>query len=106
MNYFVIFSVLFGIIQAEDQGNSLYTAHQRELEVTGSVDDFVFQGNVSSSPSFRSPLIRISNGRTASDTQFPFTAELSINLKSGGLLCTGSLIASNWIVSARHCIAE
>jgi len=80
------------------------TSHKREIVNPDSVDDFVFNGNVSKAPS--TPLIKISNGQQARDGQFPFVAEMSINLQSGGLLCTGSLIGSKWILSARHCIAE
>lgn len=105
MKIFIIISILLGAAIADDQPTFPdLTVHQREIVNPDSVDDFVFNGNVSKSP-FR-PTIRISNGKQAKDGQFPFVAELSINLKSGGLLCTGSLIASNWILSARHCIAE
>jgi trypsin len=48
---------------------------------------------------------RISGGWTASNTQFPFVAELSISTGSGGALCTGSLISATWILSASHCIS-
>lgn len=59
-----------------------------------------------SSSTFQKPKVRISGGSSARDTQFPFVAEININVQNGQLLCSGSLIAKDWIVSARHCIAE
>lgn len=55
---------------------------------------------------FLKPHVLISGGSSAQDRQFPFVAEIRINVKGGQLLCTGSLISRDWIVSARHCIAE
>jgi V8-like Glu-specific endopeptidase len=78
-----------------------FTRHQKNLEFTNDVNDFVFKGNSSKVRGGN----RIFNGMQASNTQFPFMAEMSINLQSGGLLCSGSLIGVNWILSARHCIA-
>lgn len=51
------------------------------------------------------PRIAVVDGTSANDEQFPFTAELSINTKNGGFLCSGSLITSDWVLTARHCIA-
>lgn len=72
------------------------------LEIPLEPDKWVFQGN--SSGVSRNG--RISNGQQATDTQFPWVAELAINLNNGGLLCTASLISDQWILGARHCIAE
>ncbi|CAG9810895.1 unnamed protein product [Chironomus riparius] len=106
MKTFIIISILLTAALADDQPSfPAFTTHQREIVNPDSVDDFVFNGNVTKPPSSR-PVIKISNGRQARDGQFPFVAEISINLQSGGLLCTGSLIAKNWILSARHCIAD
>lgn len=56
-------------------------------------------------PKLPAPHVMVVGGDSAFDEQFPFTAELSINTKNGGFLCSGSLIASDWVVTARHCIA-
>lgn len=49
---------------------------------------------------------RISGGYTASITQFPFVAEMSISTSTGGgFLCTASLISNRWIAGASHCIS-
>jgi hypothetical protein len=105
MRTIVIVSILLTVALADDEPSFLgFTTHKREIVNPDSVDDFVFNGNVSKTPS--RPQVKISNGQQARDGQFPFVAEMSINLQSGGLLCTGSLIGSKWILSARHCIAE
>ena len=66
------------------------------------VEDFVFKGKESVSKGLK---LQISSGSQATNTQFPYVAELAINTATGGYLCTGSLIAPNWILTARHCIA-
>jgi len=43
---------------------------------------------------------RIANGHPAVANQFPFQVAL---LTPGGGVCGGSLIASNWVLSAAHC---
>ncbi|CAG9801884.1 unnamed protein product [Chironomus riparius] len=75
------------------------------FDITGNpenIEDFVFQGKETAS---KGPRLQISNGRQATNTQFPYVAELAINTATGGFLCTGSLIGRNWILTARHCIA-
>jgi Trypsin len=67
------------------------------LDVPKDPNDWKFLGNETGRDS------RISNGFTATNTQFPFVARLSINFATSGATCTGSLIARNWILSARHC---
>lgn len=46
---------------------------------------------------------RILNGSSASNGQFPFAAFLHIQRGSSLTYCTGSLISSNWIITARSC---
>jgi Trypsin len=92
---FLVILTLVGLSSAQ------YIRQEKALEVPKDPATWRFQGNQTVTRGGR-----IMNGFTASNTQFPFVARMSINLQSGGLVCTGSLIAPNWIVSARHCIAE
>lgn len=47
---------------------------------------------------------RIANGYSASDGMFPWVARLFITVASKTSLCTGSLISSNYVITAKHCI--
>jgi V8-like Glu-specific endopeptidase len=96
MKIIIILATLLSLATADLGVNS------RFLEVPENPDDWVYQGKDIGSGRDG----RISSGQSASDTQFPWAAQMGINLQSGGLRCTGSLIKANWIVSARHCIAE
>lgn len=50
---------------------------------------------------------RIANGASAVDGQFPWATRLAMFVSSNGYVqCSGSLISTNFIISARHCIAE
>lgn len=54
---------------------------------------------------FMAPEDRISNGKTAELGQFPYHAKLDLQDSNGKFFrCGGSLIASEWIVTAGHCI--
>ena len=44
---------------------------------------------------------RVVNGQDASPHSWPWQISLS---KRGGHICGGSLIRSNWIVTAAHCV--
>ncbi|KAG5666819.1 hypothetical protein PVAND_014829 [Polypedilum vanderplanki] len=46
---------------------------------------------------------RILNGNNANSGQFPFAAYIHVTRDTGTVYCTGSLIASNWIITARSC---
>ena len=46
---------------------------------------------------------RILHGSSAANGQFPFAAFLHIQRGSSLTHCTGSLISSNWIITARSC---
>lgn len=47
---------------------------------------------------------RILNGQNAEPGQFPFVARVSIVRATGSGLCSGSLISTNFGVSASHCV--
>lgn len=70
------------------------------------VQQLNFTLKAESNSTFSKPHVFISGGSSARDQQFPFVAEIKISVPNGQLLCTGSVISSNWVVSARHCIAE
>ncbi|PVU87005.1 hypothetical protein BB561_006483 [Smittium simulii] len=46
---------------------------------------------------------RITNGKTAKISEFPYASFLLIDFGVGGAFCGGSLIAPNIIISAAHC---
>ncbi|KAG5667011.1 hypothetical protein PVAND_015014 [Polypedilum vanderplanki] len=99
---FIIFLTFFAIASVFGAD---YETRTHRLEVPEDPDKWVFKGNDSSHSHGRGGG-RISRGQTATDTQFPWAAQMGINLQNGGYRCTGSLIKANWIVSARHCIAD
>lgn len=49
---------------------------------------------------------RIFNGQQAGNGQFPWVVQMNFRTKTGGHFCSGSLISDNYVVAARHCIAE
>lgn len=93
MKTFIIFSILIAFVVAE--------VHRVNLEVPDDKENWKFNGEDNQETSRGS---RISGGWTATNTQFPFVAELSINTVSGGFLCTASLISNRWLFGASHCI--
>lgn len=95
MKIIVVLSLLIALVAAE--------VHKVNLEVPEDKEAWKFNGNKTEESKSRGS--RISGGWTASNTQFPFVAELSINTVSGGFLCTASLISDRWLVGASHCIS-
>lgn len=47
---------------------------------------------------------RIVNGKASARGQFPFYVFLEIQLPAGRARCGGSLISSEWVMSAGHCL--
>ena len=48
---------------------------------------------------------RLGNGRPATNEQFPFVGDVTVRWRDGlSTICTASLIATNWIITARRCI--
>ncbi|KAJ1963356.1 hypothetical protein GGI12_002098 [Dipsacomyces acuminosporus] len=50
--------------------------------------------------------LRIIGGESASPDEFPFAASLAIRFSGGIGLCGGSIISSNVIVTAAHCVFD
>ncbi|KAI3382002.1 hypothetical protein SNEBB_008073 [Seison nebaliae] len=46
---------------------------------------------------------RIVNGQIVTDNSIPFIVSLNIKTSAGEQLCGGSIVNSNWIVTAAHC---
>ncbi|KAG5667012.1 hypothetical protein PVAND_015015 [Polypedilum vanderplanki] len=97
---FIIFLTIFAIASVFGAD---YETRTHRLEVPEDPGKWVYKGNDSDHSHGRGGG-RISGGQTATDTQFPWVARLGINLQNGGSLASGSLIKSNWIVSARHAL--
>lgn len=47
---------------------------------------------------------RIVNGKASARGQFPFYVFLEVQLPAGRARCGGSLISSEWVMSAGHCL--
>lgn len=78
-----------------------------------SVEDIqVFRGTLSKPEVSEEPIAetnrngRIFNGQTAKLGQFPWVVQMNFRTQNGGHFCSGSLVSSNFVVAARHCIAE
>lgn len=66
-----------------------------------SLEDARLQHQAASDGNRSSLAFRIVGGAAASPNQFPHQIAL---LRSGSLSCGGSLIASNWVLTAAHCV--
>lgn len=80
---FIIFFVLIALSQAEFENVAT------ELEVL---------------PQAPRGVVRIVNGQNAAANQFPHQALVFISTLQGTFQCGGSLISSNWVMSAAHCV--
>lgn len=101
MNYNIYFFCFYINTASADSNEETTT-----FEISGNpenVEDFVYQGKESVS---KSPRLQIAAGKQATNTQFPYVAELAINSNLGGFICTASLIGRNWLLTARHCVTK
>ena len=70
-----------------------------DLKIPDNFDNFIPQDPFEET----SKESKILHGNPAFNGQFPFAAYLHIQRGSSTTYCTGSLIASNWIITARSC---
>ncbi|KAL7027081.1 hypothetical protein ACKWTF_005296 [Chironomus riparius] len=78
----------------------------KNLTVPENLEDFLSKYVKKEKSQSKSPKLQISSGRRAYDTQFPYVADLIIVDGATGArtLCSASLIATNWLLTAKNCI--
>jgi hypothetical protein len=79
-----------------------YQVQKRNLIVPLNSDGFGFKEDLVMSHGGR-----VAGGLSAVNGQFPWAARLLMSISNvAAVICSGSLISSNFILTARHCIAE
>lgn len=101
MKFQVLFAFAAFAFSGASANQTSYKIVKQELVVSEDLFDFGFKNKT-----FPGLNVKISNGASAVDGQFPWAARLAIFISSNSYYqCSGSLISTKFIVSARHCIA-
>lgn len=100
MQLFIILAVVALASSKSIEENQNYKVVATSLVVPKNPADYPLRANVNVTRGGR-----VANGVLAYDGQFPWVAELLTFAITGNVgSCTGALISSNFVVSARHCL--
>ena len=74
------------------------------LENDGNHGNAIIDGSRPRSQCTYSPATKIVGGEEAPEGAWPWQALLEITKSDGQYMCGGSLVTSNWVVTAAHCL--
>lgn len=96
MLYILLIQFLVIPFTKSDLVSSDYNVVTIDLEIPKKIENLEIQSeNLKDS--------KITHGNPATNGQFPFAAYLHIRRGSVTSFCTGSLLSSDWIITARSC---
>ncbi|CAG9811226.1 unnamed protein product [Chironomus riparius] len=107
--FYLVFLLSQRISRADHQYESTITELKHPEKSTEFKSNFTDNYNSLTSNDCRNntECRRIANGHSAKACQFPFVAELIVKFESKRQgICTGSLIAPRWILTAKHCLFD